>query len=352
MSHHLHRWIFFGVILPLLWCASGARATESRSFYDGKVITLIISTSPGGATDIAGRLVARYLGKYIPGHPNIMPQNMPGAGGIVSANYIFNIAKPDGLTILAVNRANYLDQMVGRPEVKVDFRKLSWVGSFNRAPMMIACRTDTAYRSIESMRAAKAPARFGEGGTGSISYAFSNLVAEILDFKLKHVTGYGSAREIDLGVERGEADCRATTDIAVIRPPWPTWVQQGFVTFVVQQGPAKSRLLPPKVPTVYELAPPEAKPALNLMDVMVAYTDFDRPYAAPPGISPERLKILRDGFEKMLTDPNFTTEAKKLVDWDGTSYLSGADLQKKIEKTVTQPPDVIKQIKEILKEPD
>ncbi|MET0503038.1 MAG: hypothetical protein ABW172_16065, partial [Candidatus Binatia bacterium] len=219
-----------------------------------------------------------------------------------------------------------------------------------RAPMMIACRKDTPYTSIEAMRAAKAPARFGEGGTGSISYVFSQLVAEILDFKLKHVTGYGSAREIDLGVERGEADCRASSDITVIRSPWPTWVQQGFMTFVVQQGPAKSRLLNQKVPTVYELAPADAKPMLDLMDIMLAYTDFDRPYAAPPAIPPDRLQILRSGFEKMLADPNYITDAKKLVEWDGTSYFSGAELQKRIEKTITQPPDVIKRIKEILKE--
>ena len=93
--------------------------------------------------------MARYLGKYIPGHPDIIVQNMPGAGGIVSANYLFNIANPDGLTILAVHRANYLEQMVGRPEVKLDFR----IGSFNRAPMMIACRKDTPHTSIEGMRA-------------------------------------------------------------------------------------------------------------------------------------------------------------------------------------------------------
>jgi tripartite-type tricarboxylate transporter receptor subunit TctC len=351
MRRGLHHWTFFGITLLILpWCSSRSWGAEPRSFYDGKTISLVISTSPGGATDIAGRLVARYLGKYIPGHPNIVAQNMPGAGGIVSANYLFNVAKPDGLTILAVNRANYLDQMAGRPEVKVDFRKLNWIGSFNRAPMMIACRSDTVFTSIERMRTAKTPARFGEGGTGSISYSFSNLVAEILDFKLKHVTGYGSAREIDLGVERGEADCRATTDIAVIRPPWPTWVQQGFVSFVVQQGPAKSRLLPQKTPTVYELAPAEAKAALNLMDIMLAYTDFDRPYATSAGIPGERLQVLREAFEKMLADPNFATEGKKLVDWDGTSYLSGAELQKRIEKTVSQPPEVIKRIKEILKE--
>jgi tripartite-type tricarboxylate transporter receptor subunit TctC len=331
-------------------CAFSSQAAEPRSFYEGRTITLIISTSPGGATDVAGRLAARYLGKYISGQPNIIAQNMPGAGGIVSANYLFNVAKPDGLTILAVNRANYLDQMVGRPEVKLDFRKLNWIGSFNRAPMMIACRKDSSYTSVEAMRAAKTPARFGEGGTGSISYVFSSLVAEILDFKVKHVTGYGSAREIDLGVERGEVDCRATSDITLVRPPWPTWVQQGYMSFVVQQGPVKSRVLPQTTTTVYELAPANAKSTLNLMDVMLAYTDFDRPFAAPPDVPLDRLQVLREAFEKMLGDPNFVNEAKKLVDWDGTSHLSGVELQKKIETTVTQPPEVIKRIREILKE--
>jgi tripartite-type tricarboxylate transporter receptor subunit TctC len=254
------------------------------------------------------------------------------------------------LTILAVNRANYLDQMVGRPEVKLDFRKLNWIGSFNRAPMMITCRKDSNFTSVDALRNAKTPARFGDGGTGSISYVFSNLVGEILDFKVKHVTGYGSAREIDLGVECGEADCRASSDITLVRPPWPTWVQQSYVTFLVQQGPSKSRLLPQSTPTVYELAPPAAKQTLSLMDIMVAYTDFDRPFATPPGVPKERVQMLRDGFEKMLADPGFINETKKLVDWDSTSFLNGADLQKRIDKVVSQPPEVIKRIKEILKE--
>jgi len=153
MRSDLLRSLFAVVLSVLLSYFCLADSADSVPFYPGKIIHLIISTSPGGATDIAGRLVARYLGKYIPGHPDIIVQNMPGAGGIVSANYLFNIAKPDGLTILAVHRANYLEQMVGRPEVKLDFRKLSWIGSFNRAPMMIACRKDTPHTSIEGMRA-------------------------------------------------------------------------------------------------------------------------------------------------------------------------------------------------------
>ena len=336
----------------LIWAAAGyssSSAQEAKPFYDGKTIQFVVSSGPGASTDIGARLVARYLGKHISGNPGIVVQNMPGAGGLVAANHLFNIAKPDGLTILAVSRANYLDQMIGRPEVRTDFRKFSWIGSFNRAPMMVACRTDTPYKSVAAMRAAKAPARFGQAGTGSISYVFANLINKIFDLKIKNVTGFGSGREIDLGMERGEADCRATSDITVLRVPWSSWVKDNFVTFVLQQGPEKSRLLPP-VPTVSELAPSEAKATVNLMDVVLAYTEFDRPYAAPPGVPRERLQILRESFERTLKDPDFAAEAKKLLDWDGTTFLSGEQLQKKIDATVTQPPEVIKRVKEILEE--
>jgi len=328
---------------------SWTSAQSSKPFYDGKTIQLLVASGPGATTDFGARLVGRYLGKHIPGNPGVIVQNMPGAGGLVAANHLFNIAKPDGLTILAVSRANYLDQMVGRAEVRADFRKFGWIGSFNKAPMMAACRTDTPYKSIAAIRAAKVPPRFGQSGTGSISYVFGSLFEKILDLKMKNVTGFKSGRDTDMGLERGEIDCRATSDITVIREPWNQWVRENFVTFVIQQGPEKSSLLPP-VPTVAELASPESKPLVKLMDVMLAYTEFDRPFTAPPGMPKERLQLLRESFERMLKDAEFAAEAKKLLDWDGTTYLSGEQLQKKIEATVTQPPDVIKQVKEILAE--
>ena len=179
----------------LIWAAAGyssSSAQEAKPFYDGKTIQFVVSSGPGASTDIGARLVARYLGKHISGNPGIVVQNMPGAGSVSAANHLFNIAKPDGLTILAVSRANYLDQMIGRPEVRTDFRKFSWIGSFNRAPMMVACRTDTPYKSVAAMRAAKAPVRFGQAGTGSISYVFANLINKIFDLKIKNVTGFGS----------------------------------------------------------------------------------------------------------------------------------------------------------------
>jgi tripartite-type tricarboxylate transporter receptor subunit TctC len=341
--------LFFAFLVALLGLHSWAAAQEAKPFYEGKTIQLLVSSGPGATTDISARLVARYLGKHIPGSPGIIVQNMPGGGGLVGANYLYNVAKPDGLTILAVSRANYLDQMVGRPEVKADFRKFNWIGSFNKAPMMVACRTDTPFKSIAAIRVAKIPPRFGQSGTGSISYVFGSLIEKILDLKIKNVTGFQSGRETDLGLERGEVDCRATSDITVIRAPWNRWVKENFVTFVLQQGPEKSALLPP-TPTVAELAPPESKPLVDLMDIMLAYTEFDRPFAAPPGLANERLQILRESFARMLKDGEFAAEAKKLLDWDGRTYLSGEQLQKKIAATVTQPPEVIKRVKEVLEE--
>jgi tripartite-type tricarboxylate transporter receptor subunit TctC len=339
-------WIFLVVVTG---SASRVEPQSRDLFFDGKTIRFLVASGPGATTDFSARLVGRYLGKHIPGNPGIVMQNMSGAGGIVAANYLFNVAKPDGLTIAAISRANYIEQMVGRPEVKTDFRKLSWIGSFNKAPMMVACRSDTEYKNIEAIRGAKTPPRFGQSGTGSISFVFANLMERILDVRIKNVTGFQSGRDTDLGLERGEVDCRATSDVTVIRAPWNRWVKENYVTFVVQQGPDKSALLPP-VPTVAELARPEAKPYLDLMNVMLAYTEFDRPFAAPPGVPKERLQILREGFERMLKDGEFAAEAKKLLDWDGVTYLGGEQLQKKMIVTITQSPEVIKRVKAILAE--
>jgi len=320
---------------------------EARPYYEGKTIQLIVAFAPGGVTDNSARLVGRYLGQHIPGNPTVVVQNMPGASGIIAANFLYGVAKRDGLTIAALGRGNYLEQMVGMQEVRFDFRKFSWIGSFNNAPMMLACRSDSGLTSPDKIRAAAKPPRAAQGGTGSISFIFSSLVEEALNLKFHNVMGYKSGRDIDLAVERGEADCRASSDITVLRSPWPDWLEKRFMTFIVQQGPKKSRVLPQDLPTVYQLATPQAKPVLDLMDVMLAFTEFDRPFAAPPGTSAEPLRMLREAFVKMLADPGFTADAKKLVDWDGSS-MTGEQLQQRIEKTVTQPAEVIKRITAIL----
>jgi tripartite-type tricarboxylate transporter receptor subunit TctC len=328
--------------------AQAARPSAgARPFYEGKAITMIIPFAPAGTTDIGARVVAKYLGKHIGGNPTVITQNMPGAGGMIGANHLYNIAKRDGLTIGTISRAHYLEQMIGRPEVQFDFRKFRWIGSFNSAMMFLACRTDSGFTGLDKIRAAAKPVRIGQGSSGSISFVFSSLVEEALNIKFQNVMGYKSGRDTDLGMERGEVDCRATSDVTTGRSPWREWVEKRFMTFILQQGPKKSRVLPPDLPTVYELASPDAKPVLNLMEIMLAYTEFAVPFAAPPETPAEQLQILRSGFERMLTDPEFAGEAKKLVDWDG-SFLTGEQLQTRIDKIVNQPPETINRIKRIL----
>jgi tripartite-type tricarboxylate transporter receptor subunit TctC len=332
------------VFLAVFAYDPGAAQTN---YYEGKTLQLIVAFGTGGVTDLSARLVARHLGKHIPGHPNIVVQNMSGAAGITGANHLYNVAKRDGLTVMAMGRANYLDQLVGKPEVRFDFRKFSWIGSFNNAPMMMACRADRRLNSLDQIRASKSPPRIGQGGTSSVSTIFTSLVEEALSVKFHNVMGYQSGREIDLALERGEIDCRASSDITILRSPWPEWLEMRFVSYIVQQGPNRSRVLPAEVPTVHEMASPDAKPVLDLMSVMLAFTEFDRPFAAPPELPARLLQTLRSAFAEMIADPQFSSEAKKLVDWDG-SYLSGEKLQKKIEETVSQPPKVISRIKQIL----
>jgi hypothetical protein len=200
---------------------------------------------------------------------------------------------------------------------------------------------------VDKIHAANKPVRIGQGSSGSISFIFSSLVEEALRVKFHNVMGYKSGRDTDLAMERGEVDCRASSDITILRPPWNEWVEKRFTTFILQQGPKKSRVLPKEVPAVNELASPDAKPVLHLMDIMLAYTEFVVPFAAPPGTPVEQLRTLRNGFEKLLADPEFAAEAKKLVDWDG-SFLTGEQLQNRFNKIVNQPPETIKRIKEIL----
>ena len=182
--------------------APNAATADTRPYYEGKTIQLVVAFAPGGVTDNSARLVGRYLGKHIPGNPVMIVQNMPGASGIVAANFIYGVAKPDGLTVAALGRGNYLEQMVGMQEVRFDFRKFAWIGSFNNAPMMLACRSDSGLSNVEKIRAASKPPRIAQGGSGSISFIFSSLVEEALNIKFHNVMGYKSGRDIDLAVER------------------------------------------------------------------------------------------------------------------------------------------------------
>ncbi len=207
---------------------SGAAAQGDHDFK-GKTVRLIIGTSSGGGVDLYARLVAQFLGKHLAGEPTIVPQNMPGASSLVAANYVYNIAKPDGLTLGALQGGVFFDQVLGRDTVKFEFAKFTWIGSPERLEAQLYMRSDSPYKTLDDVRRAAEAPRCGGAGTGATGYFVPKILEETLGLKFKTVTGYQSGGEIDIAVERGELHCRAY-DIGsfVGREPTRYLVQERF----------------------------------------------------------------------------------------------------------------------------
>jgi len=212
-------------------------AFAQANFYQGKTISFIVGTKPGDVYDLYPRLLAEFLPKYIPGNPNIIIQNVAGAASLVAANQVYNIAKPDGLTLGAIYPALYLDQLVKRPEVKYDWNKFAWIGSPVRSNHMMYMRADTPYKTIDDVRAAPQPPKCGASGIASTGYYIPKLLEEAIGAKFDIVAGYQAGQDIELAVERGEVVCRSFTITTFhSREPFFSWRKKNFVRVLYQTG--------------------------------------------------------------------------------------------------------------------
>src|SRR4030095_2902901 len=206
-------------------------------FYQGKSIRFIIGSQAGSLYDLWARLIANHMGKYIAGNPTIVGQNIPGAGSMIAANQIYNVAKPDGLTIGALLPGIYMDQLTGRKEVQFDWARFHWIGTPEQTEWVFVTRRDSPYKNIEDIRAAAEPAKCGSTGTGSFLYLVPKLMEETLGTNLTLITGYQGGPDVALAIERGEAHCRAVSTTAFFgREPYLTWSKNGFVRPLVQTG--------------------------------------------------------------------------------------------------------------------
>ncbi|HWP56904.1 MAG TPA: tripartite tricarboxylate transporter substrate-binding protein [Candidatus Acidoferrales bacterium] len=321
---------------------------STHEFFKGKTVRLLVGTSAGGAMDDWARFVAPHLGKHIPGSPDIVVQNMPGAGTVIAANHIYNVAKPDGLTLGLVNPGIYIDQLLGAKEVKFDWPKFSFVGSPERVDQVLFIRTDFPAKTLEEMRRAAEPPRCGATGRSGLAYFLPKLVEEALGIKVQMVVGYGGGGDMNLAMEKGELHCRAGTVSAYVgREPTRTWIKTGFVRALVQSGARRFSKLP-DVPTFYELMEAHKTPEATrrVAKVLLSSGDFGRPFIAPPAVSAERLKLLREAFSKALNDPELLAAAKKR-DWD-IDPTSGEELEAIAKDVMQQPPEVIERARKLL----
>ena len=333
-------------MLPLGWGqATGAQGEE---FFKGKTLRIIIGTGTGGGVDLYTRVIAQHLPKHLPGQPNIIVQNMPGASSLVAANYVYNIAKPDGLTLGALQAGVYFSQILGRDNVKFDWSKFTWIGTPHTLEAQLYMRSDTPYKTLEDIRNAAEPPRCGGAGTGATGYYVPKIIEETLGLKFQHVTGYKSGAEIDLAVERGELHCRAF-DIGSFlgREPTRSWYKNGFVHSLIQTGQTRDERLP-NVPTLYELMDKQKtpEPARRMAKAVLSAGRFGRPMVAPPRVSPEITRIIREAYASTMKDPEFVAETKKRR-YD-LEPVSGEEMDKMADEVINQPPDVVQRVKKLL----
>lgn len=327
--------------------ASIAHAT-SHEFFKGKSIRLVVGTSAGGAQDEWARFLAPHLARNIPGGPDIVVQNMPGAGTVIAANYIYNIAKPDGLTLGLVNPAIYIDQLLGAKEVKFDWPKLSFIGSPERIDQVLFIRTDFPQKTLDDLRKAPEPPRCAATGRSGAGYFLPKLLEEGIGLKFQMVVGYGGGGDMNLAMEKGEVQCRAGTVSAYVgREPTRTWINTGFVRALVQSGTKRYPKLP-EVPTIYELMETYKTPdaTKRVAKVLLSSGDVGRPFFGPPGMAADRVKILREAFTKTMKDEALLAAAKKKK-WD-LDPRSGEELEALAREIMVQPPDVIERVNKVL----
>lgn len=307
-------------------------------FYEGKMVTLLIGTEPGGGTDRLGRLIAKHISKFIPGKPTVIIKNMSGAGGLVPSNYIYSAAKPDGLTFGTFNRGIIFSQLLQVKGVKFDMTKYSWLGSAATETTLLAIRSDLPYKTYEDLKKAKEPIIMGTQFPGTNTYDNASVFQHVLGLKMKLVTGYASSTEIMLAIERKEAD-----GVALAYSALQPYVERGLVRLVFRTKAAVPGT--EKVPVINDLTNDEmSKRILS----MLAVTDFvGRPYVAPPNVPADRMKILREAFAKVIKDREANEEAKRLkLD---LQYLSAEAALKEVRYFLNQPPETVKEFTRYIK---
>lgn len=335
------------LIASLLLFSNGSVHAQA-DFYRGKTVKVIVGYSPGGTNDLWTRAVARFWGKYIPGHPNFIVQNMPGAATMVAANYIYSVGKADGLTLGLVAPALFFNQLGGQKEVQFDWGKFAWIGSPEETSEMLSIRSDSPFKTIDDIRKAAVAPKCGTTGAGTPGHYFPRLLEEVLGLKFDLVTGYPGASDIDLAIEKGEVQCRAGTTSAFFgREPGRTWAKTGFVRILVIGG-SKRDPRAPDVPTIWELMEKHKTPDFGkrIATVLLSPGSFGRPLVGGPAIPADRVKMLREGFMKAMKDPELVAEAEKRG-WE-PDPVSGETLQKLAREVVSQPPEVIRRMNIIL----
>ena len=326
--------------LALFAALAALAAAPAWAQYAGKTITIVVGYKTGGGYDKVARLLARHLPKHLPGGPTVVVQNMPGANSMIAANHVYNVAKPDGLTIGTFNRNLPIAQLTHVEGAKYDMRKFAWIGSAASESTILAIRSDLPYKTFADLKniPADKPLVIGATGPGANTYDFPLLLKDLVGINLKIVSGYPSSSDIMLAVERKEADGRAGSLSSL----------QTFIDRKLVRPLVRARAVEPGIENlpVDEDFAPNAR-AKAIMALRSAPETIGRPYVMPPNTPAEYLKAMRDAFAKTIEDPALKAEAKKgKMD---LNYVTADEALKVMNEVLTQPKDIVDEFSKYIK---
>jgi tripartite-type tricarboxylate transporter receptor subunit TctC len=323
-------------------CAWGHSSSAVAQAYDGKErINLIIGYEQGGGYDVYGRFVAQMLGRQLPGEPRIVPQNMPGAGSLKAANYIYNIAPKDGTVVGTVSQSIAFMQLLGQKGIQFDAPKFSWIGRMSDVVSLIGVWHTAPVQTIGDTKTKEVTIAVGGALSGSVLYV--SFLDALVGTKLKPIAGY-TANQSHLAMERGEVDGSSSLLWSAIQAQYPYWISEKKVRILVQVGLERQPELP-DVPLITDLAAND-----NDRKILRAISSSDiigRSLLAPPGLPKERLEALRRGFDAIFRDPEAIAVAKKMkLD---LNPLSGEKLTSVVEQSEALSPELVGKIKQLVK---
>lgn len=331
------------LVVAVLLAGQAARGEDVADFYHGRQIDLIIGATVGGGYDAYARLLARHFSEHMPGHPAVVPRNMPGASSNKATSYIYEVASRDGTAIGATNSGAILEPLLGDKLPGVDSGRMIYVGSANRETFLCYVRADSPVKKFEDLFSHEVIlAATAEGGP---TRDFPTILVNMLGAKLRIISGYPGTREINMAVEQGEADGQCGYGWSSLIQAQPQWLTEHKITILAQEAlTGHPKLTEMGVPLALSFAKTDEQRAV--MELFYGQLVFGRPYVLPPGTPSERVAALRQAFMATMRDPALLADAAKTrLD---VNPVAGEEVQQVVAKMFALPPQVVERTKQAL----
>jgi tripartite-type tricarboxylate transporter receptor subunit TctC len=316
----------------------------AEGFYQGKTLTIVVGTDVGGGFDVYGRAVARHIHKHLPGHPNVIVQNMPGAGSMKAAEYLYGIAPRDGTFIAIVFPAAFIEPVMGEPgKFRYDPTKYGYLGTADSSTWLCITSQRSKIKTFED--AQTIPSTLGGVAAGSSTVDYVHMFNALADTKFKLVSGYKSTVEVVLAIDRGEVDGVCGYDTNSLKAQKPDWYGTPLANIIVQAGLEPSETMTKMgVPSIWKYVTGENR---KVAELIVSQQVFGRPFVAPPAVAEPQLKSLRTAFMATMADPEFLADVQRLkLD---VNAKDGDEVGALIQKVYAAPKELIERMKQVLR---